>query len=62
MLENKPEDARLHLDEALAKVRERWEPETTANSLRPIREARRSRGVKQPWLNKLIAALEEASQ
>lgn len=36
--------------DALRRVREAWEPETTANNLRMIREARAARGDCQPWL------------
>jgi hypothetical protein len=34
---------------ALASVREVWEPETTANNLRMIREARKDRGERVAW-------------
>jgi tetratricopeptide (TPR) repeat protein len=37
------------LGQALAAVRERWEPQTTANNLRLIREARERRGEAVDW-------------
>jgi hypothetical protein len=37
------------LVQALAAVRERWEPQTTANNLRLIREARERRGDLVGW-------------
>ena len=36
-------------NEALAAVREPWEPETTARNLRLIREARERRGETVDW-------------
>ena len=45
------------LAKALAHVRERWEPETTANNLRLIRGGRARRGVDCSWLDDLIARL-----
>lgn len=44
--ENAASDA---LTSALAAVREPWEPESTANNLRMIREARDERGETLPW-------------
>jgi hypothetical protein len=41
--------ARQALARALAMVREPWEPETTANNLRLIREARERRRNEVPW-------------
>jgi hypothetical protein len=43
--------------EALAKVRERWEPETTARNLGLIREARTLRGHDVPWAKAIEDAL-----
>ncbi len=37
------------LGDALANVRETWEPETTVRNLRLIREARERRGDEVPW-------------
>ncbi len=46
------------LADALAAVRESWEPATTANNLRLIHEARRRRGVSKKWLATIISELE----
>jgi tetratricopeptide (TPR) repeat protein len=45
------------LSKALACVRERWEPETTARNLRFIREARERRGSAPEWAREVEAAL-----
>ena len=49
--------AARHLADALAAVREPWEPETTARNLGLIRAARAARGVVQDWLDATEAAL-----
>jgi tetratricopeptide (TPR) repeat protein len=41
--------AKRELARALAMVREQWEPESTANNLKLIREAREDRGDEVPW-------------
>ncbi len=52
--------ASAHLSDALARVREpKFEARTTANNLKLIREARRRRGNSEPWLDEVIAALEQ---
>jgi tetratricopeptide (TPR) repeat protein len=38
------------LGDALAAVREAWEPETTVRNLRLIREARERQGIAKPWM------------
>ena len=48
--------------QALAAVREDWEPETTARTLRLIREARAQRGEDVPWVRKIEQALEERAR
>ena len=48
------------LGEALADVREPWEPTSTANNLSLIRDARKRRGVAQAWLDDVIRALDPA--
>lgn len=48
--------------EALAAVRERWEPETTARNLRLIREARERRKEEVPWARQIEEALTERAQ
>lgn len=45
------------LADALATVRETWEPESTARNLRLIREARERRGEGLPWTSELEEAL-----
>lgn len=55
------EAAGQHLGDALVAVREAWEPESTANNLKLIREARRARGCAEPWLDEMITALEKRS-
>jgi hypothetical protein len=46
------------LADALANVRESWEPETTARNLRLIREARERRNEHLPWAREAEDALE----
>jgi hypothetical protein len=60
VLEDDEEEGARQLQNALASVRETWEPETTANNLSLIEEARRSRGLQQPWLDQIIAELKTA--
>jgi hypothetical protein len=47
--------------DALAMVRESWEPETTARNLRLIREARAARQDALPWAAAIEAALADAA-
>lgn len=47
---------------ALARVREKWEPETTARNLRLIREARERRGESLPWARSIEDALASRGQ
>jgi hypothetical protein len=49
VLSKNREDASVALANALAHVREPWEPETTARNLRLIREARERRGDDVNW-------------
>lgn len=49
--------ARQALGRALAAVRERWEPETTARNLRLIREAREARDDHPAWAGEVEEAL-----
>ena len=53
--------ARQSLGDALACVREKWEPGTTANNLKLIRDARQARGAAEDWLDQVIGALEAAA-
>jgi tetratricopeptide (TPR) repeat protein len=58
VLGNDPSQAARCLGDALAAVRESWEPETTANNLKMIRDARLERGEATPWLDEIIESLE----
>jgi hypothetical protein len=49
------------LADALARVRETWEPKTTARNIRLIREARQRRGEPTAWLAELEHALERSA-
>ena len=49
------------LGDALANVRERWEPETTARNIRLIRETRQARGGPTPFEADLEDALGQAA-
>ena len=61
VLENDIDKAGAYLGNALAVVRESWEPETTSNNLRLIERARHERGIDTSWLCKLIEALDARS-
>jgi tetratricopeptide (TPR) repeat protein len=50
------------LANALAAMREPWEPETTARNLRLIREARQQRHTSTPWATQMEEALLERSK
>jgi tetratricopeptide (TPR) repeat protein len=50
------------LGDALACVREKWEPATTANNLKLIQEARQARGAAEDWLDEVIGELEKAAE
>jgi tetratricopeptide (TPR) repeat protein len=56
------ERAETAAGDALAVVREKWEPETTSRNLRLIREARERRGEAVPWARAIEAALDERAQ
>ena len=55
------EAASSALDDALACVREKWEPETTARNIRLICDAREQRGELQPWMREIQSTLESAA-
>ena len=61
VLDDDKDAAYDHLANALAAVREPWEPKTTANNLRMIEQARRERGLDTGWLIEAITALETQS-
>ncbi len=54
--------ANAALGAALASVREGWEPETTANNLRLIQQARAARGETPDWAEDIILELKKNSQ
>jgi hypothetical protein len=54
--------ARLAAADALASVREPWEPASTARNLGLIREARAARGEGLPWADAIEAALRARAQ
>ena len=54
--------ARLATADALAAVREQWEPASTARNLGLIREARAGRGEVLPWADATEAALQARAQ
>jgi tetratricopeptide (TPR) repeat protein len=54
--------ARNALGDALAAVREVWEPETTVRNLRLIREARERRGEMIPWAKEIEESLERRAK
>ena len=55
------EAAASALSDALAAVRETWEPETTAYNLRLIREARADRGEGMAWADEVEQVLRQAA-
>ena len=57
VLENRRDEAVRHLGQALAEVRESWEPETTENNLCLIAGSRTGRGEDTDWLNEILEAL-----
>jgi hypothetical protein len=56
------EKAMRALSDALAAIREVWEPETTARNLRPIREAREQRGENMTWAKEIQEELENRAK
>jgi hypothetical protein len=50
------------LGDALAAVRESWEPETTLRNLRLIRDARQDRGEDVAWLDEVGDELQRAAR
>ncbi len=54
--------ARGHLANALASMREKWEPETTARNLRLIAEVRDARRGAEDWMTAVMAELDGAAQ
>lgn len=58
MLAKQEQKAFDALVDALASIRESWEPETTVRNLRLIRESRQQRGEDIPWALDLERELE----
>jgi tetratricopeptide (TPR) repeat protein len=58
VLGNREQEAFDALGDALANVRESWEPETTLRNLRLIRERREQRGEAVPWAIEIERELE----
>lgn len=58
VLAKNEEKAMAALSDALAAIRESWEPETTARNLRLIRETRERRGEKTRWMEEIEKELE----
>jgi hypothetical protein len=58
---NESEVATQALDDTLACVREKWEPETTGRNIRLIADAREARGEAQPWVREIQKTLEAAA-
>lgn len=61
VLDNDADRAMEHLANAVAGIREKWEPATTANNLQMIERARAARNVETPWLSQIIKDLEARS-
>lgn len=61
VLSHDQQAAKKWLARALAQIREVWEPKTTANNLRLIRESRTARGRAEDWLQELINTLTHAA-
>jgi hypothetical protein len=57
VLDNQPDRAEGHLQDAVTAHREPWELGTTANNLTMIERARASRGADTTWLRGIIEAL-----
>jgi tetratricopeptide (TPR) repeat protein len=61
VLDGDQDAAAQALGDALANVREKWEPETTAHNIRLIRETRQARGEPTPFEADVEQALDEAA-
>jgi hypothetical protein len=57
VLAKREDKAMSALGDALASVREPWEPETTANNIRLIRTVRKRRNKLDPWISNIEEAL-----
>lgn len=61
LIANQRSQAADHLSDALAVIREYWEPETTARNLGLLQSARAARGEETAWTADLISELEKAA-
>ncbi|MBF0452626.1 MAG: DUF4071 domain-containing protein [Candidatus Magnetomorum sp.] len=59
VLENDPQKAQKHLDEAKSYIREIWEPKSTANNLRMIDRYRCQSFRSEKWVKTIIEQLEQ---
>jgi hypothetical protein len=60
---NRDQDAaRAALADAVAAVRESWEPKSTLDTLRRLRQARETRGERADWMTELEQTLETAAR
>lgn len=62
VLESDRDAADRRLDNALAAVREPWEPKTTARNLDLIRQARATRGEEVGWIDEFIQVLSDKAR
>jgi tetratricopeptide (TPR) repeat protein len=62
VLDDDERAAEAALGGALRRVRERWEPETTAENLELMRTARAKRGAGQEWVGAIVAKLREEAK
>ena len=59
VLANDEKEALVHLRNALAAVRESWEPKTTVNNLELIIEARKKRSESVEWVERIANELRQ---
>ena len=61
ILSRNKEQANTALSEALTVIREKWEPETTANNINMIIDIRRTRGETVEWIEEIKKELDKAT-
>ena len=61
VLANDRERATAHLEDAMSLLRETWEAGTTARNLGLIADARRARGERTKWLDKIVRELSKGA-
>jgi len=62
VLEDNHQEAQSMLSKALIHIREIFEPKTSANNLRLIRDARLQRGMDTTWLEQIVGELEARAE